>query len=379
MRLALAGGGTGGHIYPAIAVVEALHEGGNEPADVLWLGVPSGLEEESARARGWQFAPVRAGKVRGMGVRAPFAGVEGLASAWAASRHLRRFRADVLLATGGYVSVPSVLGARMAGVPSVVYLPDVEPGWAVRFSRRFADVVAVTCERSRRYLGGSRVVVTGYPVRSSFVSGSREQARRRLELDSRPAVLALGGSLGARSINEAVLRWAPQWTPRFQVLHVSGRRDYTWVKDAAKSAGLVHGEGGYCLYEYLEDMAAAMLAADLVVSRAGASTLGELTAAGKPGLVVPYPYSGAHQRQNALYLVEEGAAIMLEDAEVRERLGPEVSRLLGDERTLLNMAERSLSLARPEAAHALAELVVSTSRKRASRVMPTLAHEDRVV
>jgi UDP-N-acetylglucosamine--N-acetylmuramyl-(pentapeptide) pyrophosphoryl-undecaprenol N-acetylglucosamine transferase len=96
-------------------------------------------------------------------------------------------------------------------------------------------------------------------------------------------------------------------------------------------------------------------------------------------LVVPYPYSGAHQRQNALYLVEEGAAIMLEDAEVRERLGPEVSRLLGDERTLLNMAERSLSLARPEAAHALAELVVSTSRKRASRVMPTLAHEDRVV
>lgn len=356
MRLAVAGGGTGGHIYPAVSVIEAL--GKTDPAlQVMWLGVAGGPEESIANDQGWAFAPVSAARVRGTGLRAPLGVYTSIFGSLGAAQHLRRFSAQVLLATGGYVSVPSIVGAKLVGVPVLLFLPDVQPGWAVRFSRWLANVVATTSEVARRWLGGSRVIVTGYPVREAFFAMPREQARRKLELNGRPALLVLGGSLGARSLNQATLKWVPSFLPAMQVIHVAGRRDYPWVKEEARRYGLDRANG-YRLFEYLESLPEAMIAVDLVLSRAGASVLGELPAAGKPAVLVPYPYAGAHQRDNARYLEEKGAAVVLENDDLDSQLGPMVERLLSDPVALVKMAEQARGLARPHAAEDLARSLV---------------------
>jgi UDP-N-acetylglucosamine--N-acetylmuramyl-(pentapeptide) pyrophosphoryl-undecaprenol N-acetylglucosamine transferase len=358
MRLAVAGGGTGGHIYPAMAAIEALGHLGVD-AQVMWLGVPGGPEESVARGQGWEFHPVRANKVRGSGLRIPANALAGFAGAVDARRALREFGAEVLLATGGYVSVPGALGAKLAGVPVLLFLPDASPGWAIRFLRYFADVVAGSSQEAAASLG-KRTVVTGYPVRRAFLETDREQAREKMRLGSRPALLVLGGSSGARRLNQAVLRWGQDLLGVADIMHVAGRRDYDEVVAEATSAGLT-AHPGYHLYAYLDNLPEAMVASDLVISRAGAATLGELAAAGRPAVLVPGTFAGGHQRHNAAYLAQVGCAIVIDDDQVLERLGPAVADLLGDASTLQTMAERARSLAVPDAAERLARLLQQTA------------------
>lgn len=355
MRLAVCAGGTGGHIYPAVAIIRALQQ--RRPGtEVLWLGAAGGAEEAVARDHGWSFAPVTVAPVRGTGARAPIGVAVSVLSGVAATLPLRRFRPQAALSTGGYVSVPGVVGSRLARLPLLLFLPDVQPGLAVRFTRRLATRLATTTDAARGGLGGERVAVTGYPVRPGFFTATRQGSRAALGLDDRPALLVCGASQGASSINRAVLRWAPELLPDVQVVHVSGKRGHEAIAADAAAAGLGR-EGGYHLYPYLEDLPEAMLACDLVVTRAGASVIGEMPAAAKPSVLVPYPYAGAHQRANAAYLVDQGAAVMIEDAQVQERLGPLVRSLFGDAAGLAEMGKRAGALARPDAAAALAELL----------------------
>ena len=359
MRLAVAGGKTGGHIYPAVSVIEAL-ERENGQSEVLWLGRAGGPEEEVARARGWSFAAVRAAEVRGMGLRAPIGAAAGLLGAVGAARRLRAFGAETVLATGGFVSVPGVLGARLAGVPVLVLLPDVRPGWAVRFLRHFASLVAVTCEGACRYLGRTRTVQSGYPVRQDFYACTRAEARSRLGLDERPAVLVMGGSTGSESLNRAAVRWAPSLVPAAQVIHVSGRKDHSWVSEQARELGL-DAAVGYHLHAYLEELPEAMIAADLVISRAGASVLGEIPAAGKPVILVPGSFSD--QWENARYLEGKGCAVVIDNEDVEEKLGAAVLGLLGDPDLRSEMAARAGALSRPGAARELACLLIGLARR----------------
>jgi len=148
MRIAVAGGGTGGHVYPALSVLEAL-EGEAGHVDVLWMGQAGKLEEEVARVRGWLFVALRVAQVRGAGFRAPLAALTNVGSSVFAARELRRFSPGAVFATGGYASVPGVVGARLAGIPVLLFVPDVDPGWAVRFTCRFAHVIATSCEAGR--------------------------------------------------------------------------------------------------------------------------------------------------------------------------------------------------------------------------------------
>ncbi|NPV09315.1 MAG: UDP-N-acetylglucosamine--N-acetylmuramyl-(pentapeptide) pyrophosphoryl-undecaprenol N-acetylglucosamine transferase [Anaerolineae bacterium] len=359
MRLAVAGGGTGGHIYPAVAAMEALASLG-EATEVLWLGVSGGPEEAVARRYGWEFGQVRAVQVRGTGVRMPANAVAGFLSAADARRALLGFGAEVLLATGGYVSVPGALGAKLARVPVVLFLPDASPGWAIRLLRPLADGMAASSVEAATALGRG-AVVTGYPVRRAFFDCRREEARRALGLGERPALLVLGGSSGARRLNQAVLRWAGELLKVADILHVAGRRDHEAVAEEAEAAGLTAGEG-YHLFAYLDRLPEAMVASDLVVSRAGAAVLGELTAAGRPAVLVPGSFAGGHQRHNAAYLQRNGCAVVVEDEEVLERLGPEVLGLLRDEGSLRAMSARAKALAVPDAAERLAQLLQQMSR-----------------
>lgn len=359
-RILLTGGGTGGHVYPALAAAASAGDG----ARFAYVGTATGLEKSIVERTNYAFTAVEAGAVRG---RSPLAAARGLlrtARGVAQSRAaMRHFRPDAVLATGGFVCVPVVLAARLSGVPSVVYLPDLRPGWAVKFLSRVATAVAVSFEEVIPWVPGRHVVVTGYPVRPELLVWTRAAARAHLSLPERePVVLVFGGSQGARSINEALARDLARLLDAASVVHASGTANHREM-DAIRAALPESLRDRYHLYPYLDDdLAPAFNAADLVVGRSGASTLGELPAIGLPGLLIPYPHAGAHQRLNADFLAHRGAAVVLDDQTAREgALVPMVLDLLGDPARLQNMAAAARSLARPDAARRLYEFVASVA------------------
>ena len=363
MYLWIAGGGTGGHVYPGLAVLEALR--GLGPVDVLYVGGQGSVEERLAARAGLPFAGIPAGGLHGLAPWRAARNLVKLALGFLAALRLgRRRRPDVLFVTGGYASVPVALAAWALRVPILLYLPDIEPGLAVRFIARLATRIGVTVEDSRAFLPARKVVVTGYPVRPEFAGIERAAARAALGLpDGEPVLLAFGGSTGARSINQAVVENVEGLLEVAHVVHISGERDWPWV--AARADILpAPARGRYHPYPYLhgEAMGQALAAADLAVCRAGASTLGELPYFGLPAVLVPYPYAWRYQRVNAEWLASRGAAVILEDARLKDELVPTVRSLLEDSAYLSEMRERARALARPDAAQRLAELLVGIRR-----------------
>ena len=357
MRIWIAGGGTGGHVYPGLAVVQALARAEGTPPEVVYVGGAEGVEARLARRAGLRFVGIPAGGVHGLALRQAARNGWRLARGWWAAYRLgRRERPDALFATGGYASVPVAVAAWSLRVPILVYLPDVEPGLAVRFISRLATRVAVTVEESQRYFPPRKVVVTGYPVRAEFYGIGKRDARAALGLNPQePVLLVMGGSRGARSINRAVTAVLEEVLELTQVVHVSGELDWPWVAER-RAALPERWRGRYHPSPYLHDeMGHALAAADLAVCRAGASTLGELPFFGLPAVLVPYPHAWRYQRVNARWLTERGAAVTVADDALAADLLPTVRRLLGERERLAVMAERMRSLARPDAGARLAK------------------------
>jgi len=334
-----------------------------EDIDVLYIGGVGGVEERLVTRAGGRFAGVPAGGVHGL---APWRMAQNLIKltrgCWAAYRLGRRERPAALFATGGYASVPVALAAWMLRAPILVYLPDIEPGLAVRFIARLAARVAVTVEDSHTCFPARKMVTTGYPVRDEFHGIDRDAARAELGLEPEsPVLLVMGGSRGARSINQALSGVLEQVLELTQVVHVSGELDWPWVAERRDrlSAEL---RVGYHAFPYLHEMGAAMAAADLTVCRAGASALGELPFFGLPAILVPYPHAWRYQRINAEWLAGRGAAVKLDDERLPEELLPTVRRLLDNRPALAEMSERMQALARPDAAAQLAEELGSLAR-----------------
>jgi UDP-N-acetylglucosamine--N-acetylmuramyl-(pentapeptide) pyrophosphoryl-undecaprenol N-acetylglucosamine transferase len=288
---------------------------------------------------------------------------------FASLRILRRFRPDVLLFTGGYVAVPMALAARLPqpGLRrprSLVYVPDIEPGLALKVIARLADQVAATAEETRKYFPGRRSLrITGYPLRQELAQPESGQwdkmsARRVLGLAlDLPVLLVSGGSKGARSINQALMAVLPDLLAEMQVVHISGQLD--WEQVQAQAAELPAGlSERYHAFPYLhEQMGAALAAADLAVMRAGASILGELPYFGVPAVLVPYPHAWRYQRVNAEYLVQRGAALLLPDDELAARLRLVVDELMGDATRRAAMTQAMQALRQPESAQELAGIL----------------------
>lgn len=331
------------------------------------MGTPDGMEARLIPPLGFPFLPVEAGGVVGMGLRRGVRGVMRLArGVRQARRAIRRMRPQALFTTGGYAAIPPALAAALHRVPILVYLPDLEPGWAVRLLARLAAQVAVTVPEAQAAFGGRPVLVTGYPVRRGLLAAARMRAEARRQglarwgfREEEPVLLVFGGSRGARRLNQAVARHLEDLTAWAQVLHLTGPLD--WEAAQAWRARLPpERQARYRPVAYLhEEMGEAMATADLAVCRAGASTLGELPVFGLPAVLVPYPYVRRHQERNADYLVRQGAAVMIPDAEVEERLGEAVQGLLRDPGRLAEMRRRMAALARPEAADRLAAAVLA--------------------
>lgn len=323
---------------------------------MLYVGGVGGVEEQLAARDGLRFVGVPAGGMHGLSLwRAARNFIKLMRGCWAAYRLGRSERPTALFATGGYASVPVALAAWMLRAPILVYLPDIEPGLAVRFIARLAAKVAVTVEDSQVYFPSRKVVTTGYPVRAEFHEIDRAEARASLGLTSdQPVLLVTGGSRGARSINQSLSGVLEQVLELAQVVHVSGKLDWPWV--AERREGLAAElKSRYHAFPYLHEMGAAMAVADLTVCRAGASTLGELPFFGLPAVLAPYPHAWRYQRVNAEWLTGRGAAVQLEDGRLAQELLPTLRWLLGDRPLLAEMEKRMRLLARPDAAARLAQ------------------------
>ncbi len=358
--MVFAGGGTGGHVYPSIAVARALEakaRAEGEPLEMLYIGIRGRIDETIVPAAGIPFRAIAAGQLR---VGSPLVFARNLAKlargVLGARRLLQDFAPAAVFATGGYASVPVGVAARLGRVPLVLFLPDVTPGWAVRLLSRLATTIATTSERALVHLPRQKTHVVGYPVRDNFWSLERTAARTKLGLPpDAPVLLVTAGSLGARKINDAVAASLSQLLSVCDVLHVTGAADE--ARAEARRAGLsAEQQGRYHVRAYLDDMPEAMIAADVVVCRAGASTLGELPAAALPAILVPGEYEGWSQAPNAEYLRDHGAAIIVRNDELG-RLGDAVRDLLADTARLDGMREAMRSLARPNAAADLAQML----------------------
>jgi len=347
-------------VYPALTVLQAL---GDDANPVLWVGGENGMESELVTRLNIPFTGIPAAGVHGVGLRAlPGNILRLLRGRIASSRILKDFRPDVLLFTGGYVAAPMALAARR--YPSLLYVPDIEPGLALKFLARFSDRIAITAEESKVYFSRRKnLVTTGYPIRSDFAAWTRERGRQTLGLkNDLPVLLGFGGSKGARSINRAILAALPDLLPNLQIIHISGQLDWDEV-NAARQALPAELQPNYHPYPYLhEEMGAALASADLVISRAGASTLGEFPHFGLPAILVPYPYAWRYQKVNAGYLVKRGAALIIEDQQLAASLTTTVLNLIQDSQRLAQMEQAMRSLARPQAAAAIAKLLRDLAR-----------------
>ncbi len=363
-------------MYPALSVLKQLTNptpeatAGSQAPDsqpamgelqVLWVGGVGGMEADLVKREGVRFEAIPAAGVHGVGMRTLPGNLWKLGGGFfAARRSLRKFRPDVLLFTGGYVAVPMALAARITGhARSLLYVPDIEPGLALKTIARFSDCIALTVDESRTFFPKHpSKVVTGYPVRPGLERWSVQEARSFFALQEElPVLLVLGGSKGARSINQALAGALPELLEKMQVIHVTGKLDWQMMEKTRDQLPTVQ-LNRYRPYPYLHDeIGAAMVLADLAVSRAGASTLGELPLFGLPAILVPYPYAWRYQRVNASYLVKHGAAEIVEDAELSSQLIGKVSGLMEDREKREKMGLAMHSLAKPEAAAQISSLL----------------------
>ncbi|MGD2156174.1 MAG: UDP-N-acetylglucosamine--N-acetylmuramyl-(pentapeptide) pyrophosphoryl-undecaprenol N-acetylglucosamine transferase [Anaerolineales bacterium] len=380
MRLLICAGGTGGGVYPALAVLQRLikDDGGKteldgEPSlgthldEILWVGVEGGLEADLVTRVNVPYVTISSAGVHGVGLKALPGNLLRLFKGFFMSlRVLNRFQPDVMLFTGGYIAVPMAIAGRIrrmiSTIPkSVLYVPDIEPGLALKTIARFADRIAVTAHEAKHFFSFHKNVnVTGYPVRNDLNKWSSIQAREVFGLqDGLKTLLVFGGSQGARSINRALLEALQELLAEIQIIHICGSQNWSEVLEKVLSMNLALIDR-YHLYPYLyEEMGAALTVADLVISRAGAATLGEFPLFGLPAILVPYPHAWHYQKINAQYLAQHGAAIKIKDEELKSSITSSVLNLINDSDRLNQMSVAMQSLASPGAVDRIANILIT--------------------
>ncbi len=370
MRIIVSGGGTGGHIYPAITLIKNIAEQVPE-AEFLYVGTEAGLEADIIPK---ENIPFQAVAIRGFERRLSLKNIKTLtmaaASIFSARRIIRKFCPDVVVGTGGYVCGPVLLAASLMGIPTLIQEQNVIPGITNKLLAHFVTKVAVGCREAAPYFPAGKVVYTGNPIRQEVLTADRREALERFALDSeKQTVLISGGSRGARSINNACAGMYRFFAgrPDVQFLHVTGQQEYKAVLEKIAQAGVdLQAVTNIRVEPYLYDMPSALAIADLAVFRAGATGLAELTAKGIASILVPYPYAAEnHQEHNARALEQAGAAVMILNRELTaQKLQSTVEELLGSKEKLIAMAAASRRAGKPQAAADIAAMIVKLAEKR---------------
>src|SRR6202161_294499 len=356
MRAILAGGGTGGHVIPALAIANELKK--SYGAEVLFIGTARGIENRLVPAAGYPLQLVRVGALKNVSLMTRAKTAFDLPRAvWSAGRMLNEFAPDVVIGVGGYASGPAMLAAVVKHIPTLAFEPNVVPGFANRVIARFVSAAAVHFQETAKYFRHAEV--TGVPVRQAvFEIAVSEWNKRRGET---PTLLVFGGSQGAHAINEAMIRCLPvlqQEAPGIHIIHQTGERDYNDALAAYKHLRESAASFTFEVFKFIEDMPAAFARADLVVCRSGASTVAEITAAGKPAVFVPFPRAADdHQRVNAQALERAGAAVVAEETKLeRVWLADTLAALLADPGRLQRISQAARKLAHPDAAADIAAM-----------------------
>ena len=342
-------------MYPALAVHSALTAKVRD-LDTLWVGGEGGMEESLVKRQGITFQSIPAAGIHGVGLNTLPRNLGMIGRGILASRRiLNEFQPDVLFFTGGFVAVPMALAGR--SISSMLYVPDIEPGMALKSLSRFAEVIAVTTSQSQKFFN-KKVFETGYPLRTDLALWDRSTALRHLGISSGlPTLLIWGGSKGARSINTTVLNNLRELLAKFEIVHLSGELDWPLVKHNREQLPMELAARYHAL-PYLHDMGSALAAADLVLSRAGASCLGEYPLFGLPAILVPYPHAWRYQKVNADYLSRRGAAIILEDQALQNQLLETLNVLLDNPNKLKAMRAAMFELSHPRAAEKIASKLI---------------------
>jgi UDP-N-acetylglucosamine--N-acetylmuramyl-(pentapeptide) pyrophosphoryl-undecaprenol N-acetylglucosamine transferase len=348
MRVILAGGGTGGHVIPALAIAQELQK--QYSAEVLFIGTARGIENRLVPAAGFPLRLIEVGALNRVSLATRVKTLVALpAAVWSSRRTLSEFGPEVVIGVGGYASGPAMLAAMLRAIPTLAFEPNVVPGFANRMVARWVSAAAVHFEETAKYFRHAEV--TGVPVRPAFFETPPKSSRH-----SEPTLLVFGGSQGAHAINQAMLQCLPELVkqaPGIHIVHQTGERDYNDAQAAYQRAALSAE-----VYRFINDMPAFFARADLLLCRSGASTVAEITAAGKPAIFVPFPRAADdHQRVNAQALERAGAAVVLEETKLDDVwLVETVSALLGDSARLKRMSEAARSLSHPNAARDIAAM-----------------------
>jgi UDP-N-acetylglucosamine--N-acetylmuramyl-(pentapeptide) pyrophosphoryl-undecaprenol N-acetylglucosamine transferase len=360
MRVILAGGGTGGHVIPALAIANELKN--SFGAKCLFVGTARGIENRLVPAAGYPLRLVRIGALNRVSFATRLKTMFDLPRAiWDAADMLNLYAPDVVIGVGGYASGPAMLAAVVKHIPTLAFEPNVVPGFANRVVARFVSAAAVHFEETAKYFRHAEV--TGVPVRHAFFEIPPKRG-------GTPTLLVFGGSQGAHSINQAMIRCLPvlqREAPGIYIIHQTGERDYNDALAAygklASAAPFPSAGFTYEVFKFIEDMPAAFARADLVVCRSGASTVAEIAAAGKPAVFVPFPRAADdHQRVNAEALARHGAAVVVEESKLEGVwLAETIAALLGDSARLQHMSHAARELAHPNAARDIATMAARLS------------------
>jgi UDP-N-acetylglucosamine--N-acetylmuramyl-(pentapeptide) pyrophosphoryl-undecaprenol N-acetylglucosamine transferase len=350
MRVILAGGGTGGPVIPALAIAHQLKKA--YAAELLFIGTPRGMENRLVPAAGFELRLVQVGALKNVSLTTRLRTAWDLPIAVLKSwSMLKEFRPDVVIGVGGYASGPAMAAAILRGVPTIAFEPNVVPGFANRLVASRVSMAAVQFEQTGRFF--RKFEVTGVPVRPAFFEIPPKHP------DTSPTLLVFGGSQGAHAINQATIAALPalrEKVPGLRVIHQTGERDFSEAQAAYRAAGF-----NVEVSAFITDMPGVFARADLLVCRSGASTVGEVAAAGKPAIFVPFPRAADdHQKVNAQALVSAGAAAMLEEANLTGKSLTEiVAKLFSDPAQLEQMGKAAKALSHPNAAQDVARMAAA--------------------
>ena len=363
-NILFAGGGTGGHLFPAIAIADEIRRIRPE-SQITFVGTRNRIEARVVPRRGYDFAPIWISGFRRRwsidSILIPLKIVVALVQSFFV---MQKVKPDVVVGTGGYVCGPVVFMASIIGIPTLIQEQNSYPGITTRLLSTRADEVHLTFDASKKHLKRAKnLLLSGNPTRSAIGSVTREEGAAHFELNpALPTLLVFGGSLGAHTINDAVSRIMDQLIGmHVQVIWQTGEGDFEEVN--ATVSGKVALTAAVRVRKFIERMEYAYAACDLAVCRAGATTVAELTRAGTPSILVPYPFAAAdHQTENAKTVVDSGAAVMIKDNDLRMELHSTIAMLINDPRRLKRMAENALTLGKPDAAETLARAALALAR-----------------
>lgn len=356
----ITGGGTGGHIYPAIAIAEALRKD-ETTKDIYYIGNPNNLEYGIVKKAHFKFLPIKvSGMPRKIGWDFIKWGIELELANWKALYYLWRFKPDAILGTGGYVSAPALMASNLSKTPYMIHDCDAQPGMVSKFVAPMAKQVSLAFEDSASYIRSNNISINGNPIREQFKTLTKEQARQNMNLENKTTITIMGGSQGAKSIDDATIQCLKQIFEKYdvQVIFQTGAKHY---ENTIKALEEVYPEFEHnknlVIKPYFDDMVTALKATDIAISRAGSLSLSEICACGIAPILIPYPYAAAdHQRKNAKSLLNKNACLYLEDKETTgEALLEKLDELLSDPEKLASIQANTRALAKLDATQTIVE------------------------